>query len=195
MLASLLRPPALAVALVLATAGCEVLLLAGGVVSGLRSIATRPTEVLAQDGRIRADINQALRIELEEVYATLGAQVFEGRVLLTGTAPTDDDARRAAEVVYEVDGVVQVHNEIQVGEPGGLVSYANDVRVANAIRLKLTEMDEIKQSVDSELEVVNGVAYLIGVAPDRETIERVADIISRVGGVEKVVLHLHVRSA
>lgn len=195
MLAALLRPPALAVALVLATAGCEMLFLAGGVVSGLRTIASRPTEVLAHDGRIRADINQALRIELEDVYPTLGAQVFEGRVLLTGTAPSNEAARRAEEVVYGVDGVEQVHNEIQIGEPGGLVSYANDVRVASAIRLKLTEMDEIKLSVDSELEVVNGIAYMIGVAPDRETIERVADIISRVGGVQKVVLHLHVRNA
>lgn len=195
MLAAILRPPAIALAVMLATAGCEMVFLAGTGLIGLRTLATRPTEILAHDGRIRTRINAALQREVPENYPTLGSQVFEGRVLLTGTSPSDEDAQRAAEVVSNVEGVQEVYNEIQIGAPGGLASYASDVTVANAIRLKLAEMNEFKQSVDSELEVVNGVAYLIGVAPDEATIGRVAEIIRRVNGVERVVLHLRIKGS
>jgi osmotically-inducible protein OsmY len=183
------RVAAIAVAALLLSA-CGPVLIGAGVAIGLRTLSDRSNSDLAQDGRIRVLVNAALSEQAAEHYPTIGIQVFEGRVMLTGTVPEESDARHAAAVAEEVEHVREVINEIQIGSPGGVLDYAHDIRIANTIRLRMIEENEVGGGVDIELEVVNRVAYLIGIAQDREMIDRLGTIVGTVSGVEAVVLHL-----
>lgn len=187
---SIRKPVAAYLAAFLLLTGCGPELIGIGVLVGLRAVAERDSQDLVTDIRIDVDINGLLAEQVPKSYQTLAIDVFEGRVLLTGTALEVSEAAKAVEVAESVNGVREVINEIQIRESGGPRAYAEDVAISGVIQLRLAELNETELTTDIEMEVVNGIVYMVGVAPDQASIDRIADIVRRVNGVERVVLHL-----
>jgi osmotically-inducible protein OsmY len=116
----------------------------------------------------------------------VSVDAVEGRVLLSGTVETPDNRVDVARLTWQVDGVKEVFNEVEVGDRGGLVDYFRDVRIANELRLKLLTDKEIS-AVNYSVETVNGVIFLMGIGQDRAELERVTGHASNIKGVVRVV--------
>lgn len=174
----------------LTLSACGPAIFGAGVAVGLRGIAERTTKTLATDTRIRVEVNRALANQAGEQYTRIGVEVFEGRVLLTGTVRADEDKAFVNDLVLGVSNVREVINEITIGNTGDVFDYARDVSIANAIRLRLLEQNRTSEKLDIEMEVVDRVVYLIGIAQDQIAIDEVGQIAATVSGVKAVVSHI-----
>ena len=64
-------------------------------------------------------------------------EVHEGRVLLAGRVPKRAQRVEAVRLAWQVDGVTQVINEIQVAEPEDVGDYMHDIWLAQELHAVL----------------------------------------------------------
>jgi osmotically-inducible protein OsmY len=197
------RDPSLAgAALALALLGA-----AGAVVSGcsaagtaIGAAATGGT-VIAQersvgdaidDATIRVEINHYLYQADADVYLSTSIDVVEGRVLLTGDVPKPEDRVIALEATWQADGVLEVINELQVNDTSDLLDAAEDAWISAQLSTEMLFDEEIS-SINYNVETVNGVVYLIGLAQDQAELDRVIDRARTISGVRQVVNHVRLK--
>lgn len=144
------------------------------------------------DGVITITINERLFRHHIDLFQAVGVEVYEGRVLLTGSVPQPDDRIEAVRIAWLADGVTEVLNEIQVTDQGGLVNFARDTWVTTQLRSKLL-LDKNVRAINFNVETVNGVVYLIGIAQDQAELERVTNHARTITNVVKVVSHARLK--
>lgn len=163
---------------------------AGGVVAGQE----RTAGTALDDATIHTKIyNKFFQSKVNNLYSNVAIEVSEGVVLLTGAMPTIDDAAAAVQMAWEVEGVREVINEIQVTNRGGATQFAKDSWITSQTRARLIAEKNVK-SINYTVETVNNVAYVMGIAQDENELARVLNVISRVKGVERVVSHVRLKS-
>jgi len=128
---------------------------------------------------------------LNNLFARISVHVQEGRVLLTGSVPDQQFSNEATELAWQVKGVKEVINELEVADKD-MTTRATDSFIANHIRGKLLLEKDLK-SVNYSVDVNNGIVYLIGVAQSLEELDRTVGIASQVKGVKKVISHVTLR--
>lgn len=124
------------------------------------------------DTQIRATINHLWFQKDHVMFGNIHLQIYEGRVLLTGLAPTPEARRTAVDLANRAAGVREVIDDIVVQDNTVGVDYSRDVLIANDLRTKLLFDREIN-SANYSIEVVNSVIYILGVARDRVELDRV----------------------
>ena len=102
----------------------------------------------------KKDVNKFLGVKI---------RVDDGVVLLTGKVDNPQIRVEATRISWEPRGVIEVVNEIQVSEKSSIKDIAKDLAASTSIKGKLVADKNIK-SVNFNIDVVNGIAYLSGVA-------------------------------
>lgn len=136
---------------------------------------------------IKARMNRASGFDLRGV----DVEVTGGVVLLSGEVPRQEDKIEAERIAWTGDIVRDVANEITVGEDVAAGRNARDELTAQAVRAALLTDSEVR-SVNFNVEVNNGVAYLLGVARSDEELARAAETAARVNGVQRVVTYVRI---
>ena len=129
-----------------------------------------------------------------ELLRLVSAEVVEGRVLLTGSVAQPESRIDAVRLTWQIDGVAEVLNEIQVTNDSDLVDFALDTWISNQLIFKLLLDREIK-ALNYNVETVNGVIYMIGIAQDEIELDRVTNHARTIKNVVKVVSHVRVKGA
>jgi osmotically-inducible protein OsmY len=164
----------------------------GAATAGVAVAQERSAGNAVDDGVITFVINERLLNFHVDLFQAVGVEVYEGRVLLTGSVPEPDDRIEAVRIAWLADGVTEVLNEIQVTDRGGLVDYARDTWVTTQLRSKLL-LDKDVRAINFNVETVNGVVYLIGIAQDQAELERVTNHARTITNVVKVVSHARLK--
>ena len=99
----------------------------------------------------------------------------------------------AVRLVWTIDGVKEVLNEIQVHAGGDVIDYARDSWITASLKSTLT-FDENVLAINYAIETVNGVIYLIGIAQDRKEMDRVIGHARSIGYVRKIVNYVRVKT-
>ncbi len=169
-------------------AGCTPVGMAvgAGATAGTAAMQERGFEQSVRDSVTEAAISKALFDRDINVFANLNVEVVEGRVLLTGFVPTQDDRLAAVKSSWEQSGVVDVINEIQIGDSGAITSQARDKIIASEIRAEIT-IDEKIKAINYSIEVVNGTVYLFGIAQNQQELDRVVAHARKVDYVRRIV--------
>jgi len=174
----------------LATAGCAPAVLVGTSTVVARSVAQeRSTMAALQDVEIKVSIENRLINHSGELFRDVSVDVVEGRVLLAGSVPTREDKIEAGRLTWETPGVTAVEDEITVAEDSGTLAYLEDVRISNTLRLKLLA-DMKVSSANYNVETVDRVVHLTGLAKSNAELERVIRHAQQVKGVQRVVSHV-----
>jgi osmotically-inducible protein OsmY len=174
--------------------------------NGCRSVAvsgaSRVSEATAEDRTFGRSIDDAtlytkinhyfVQSEVAGLLTNLSVRVYNGRVFLFGRVKGQRTADEAVRLVWLVEGVKEVINEIQVGEDLTAIDYAQDEAIETQISARLLATKGIR-SANFTTEVVNGVAYLIGTAKDEREMRAVIAVSQRVSGVSRVVSHIRLR--
>src|SRR5271163_1510351 len=167
--------------------GCITLAVGGAATAGVAVSEDRGLSGALTDTRIRADINGKWLNASMDVLQKVDLTVQEGRVHLTGTVPTADMRLQAVKLVWQVEGVRQVIDDIEVGEDkSGVGDYARDVLISTRLRTDIL-FDRAIQSVNYSVETVDGVVYLMGVAQDQAELDRVTGYARNLRYVKRVV--------
>jgi osmotically-inducible protein OsmY len=179
----------LLLAAALPLSGCIETAVGAGAVAGTSAMQDRGIKGAAYDTGIRAEINHAWLEKDHKMWMSLNLQVYEGRVLVSGTVPNEDMRADAVELAWKPKNVREVINEVQVTAEGGVVNYARDTAISTELNGRLLFAKNV-QSVNYSTEVVNGTIYLLGVAQTQSELDRVVDIARNISNVKRVVSHV-----
>jgi len=118
--------------------------------------------------------------------------VNDGAVLLTGKLKTPEEKVLATKLSWEVRGVREVVNEIQVTDKSSIKDVAKDLAASAQLRGKLIADTSIS-SLNFSIDVVNGTVYLSGVATDAEEMNRVVSHARELRFAQQVVNYITLR--
>ena len=110
---------------VLATGGATTMVVA----EGDRTLGT-----VVDDTTIKINISSNLLSSSTNLFVNVNTSVIEGRVLLTGIVDTQEIRIEAVRKVWEVDGVREVINEIEIGSKTTIKEYANDLWITTQVK-------------------------------------------------------------
>ena len=168
---------------VLASGGATTMVVA----EGDKSLGTA-----VDDATIKLNISRKLLTSENNLFIDIDTSVIEGIVLLTGIVENQEKRIEAVKIVWEVDGVKEVINEIEIGEKTSIKEYANDVWITTQIKA-LAAKDIGLRSISYNVETIRGKVYLAGITSRPEQLETLVNIIKGVKGVNEVVNYVVIK--
>ncbi len=195
MLHSLVRSPSHLIVVMLAVwlGGCAGAAVGAGATVGVAAYQERSVEMAARDLKLEVQIIDLWYKRDNVLPVKLGVEVYEGRALLTGVI---EDAQIRTDVVglaWQVEGVKEVINEIQVVS-GRSVNLARDSWITAQLKSKLLFDDKIS-AINYNIETVNGIVYLIGIGQDQGEVDRVTAHAKNISYVRRVISHVRLKNA
>jgi len=180
--------------LLTALAGCSPWGMAIGATATVATAASeeRGLTGAVDDNRIALAIQAKFLTENADMLSKVDVEVQERRVLLAGIVERPEMRVEAVRLAWQVDGVAEVINEIDVAETEDVGDYVNDLWLAQELRGKLL-LDAKVRSVNYNVDCVAGTIYLMGVAQDKVELQRVIDHARDLSHVRKVVSYVRVK--
>lgn len=136
-----------------------------------------------------ASLKSILFADRKHDYGDVDLTVYEGRVMLTGTMPTEEGHAKLIEDVWKADGVKQVIDEIVIAEKTSLGQGFEDTRIDQTLRAKLIANGDVTNS-NYKIAVSRAVVYLLGVARDEKELNEALAAARSIDGVKTVVSHV-----
>tara|TARA_Y100000816_G_scaffold116163_1_gene81386 strand:- start:254 stop:850 length:597 start_codon:yes stop_codon:yes gene_type:complete len=146
------------------------------------------------DAIIKTVIKNTYFDQSENLFFNIDVEVSLGRVLLTGTVENIDLKIEATKIAWGVKGVKTVINEIQISNSDSILNFADDLVISTKILGKLMLEEEIN-SLNYNIETVNKLVYIIGIAKTEKERELVISIARDVYGVEEVIDYINIKSS
>ena len=179
----------LAAAMTLAACSPTGMAVGAGATAGVAAAEERGLKGAGNDALIRVEINEAWITEDFDTFNRLNLQIYEGRVLVSGRVPKQAEADKAIELAWRAEDVREVINEIEISDAGALDDIANDALIDARLDSELLFDSEIS-SINYSTRSVAGTVYLLGVAQDREELDRVFRVTRSIPNVKRVVSHV-----
>ncbi len=143
--------------------GCAPAAITAGIAGVAASESEKGLGTTINDTIIHAAITESMFKKDVNNFLGVKIRVDDGVVLLTGKVDNPQIRVEATRISWEPRGVIEVVNEIQVSEKSSIKDIAKDLAASTTIKGKLVADKNIK-SVNFNIDVVNGIAYLSGVA-------------------------------
>ena len=165
-----------------------------GATAATASQSERGLEGTAKDIALKTEINHYLFQSNVDLFSAVGLSVDDGRVLLTGSVEKPDDRIEAARLAWKADGVREVINEIQVVDKSDILDKARDSWIETQLEAQLL-FDGSIQSINYDIDTVNGTVYIFGIAQDNAEQQRVVNHARNIKYVRNVVSYVRIRGA
>ena len=156
----------------LALSGCVNAAIGIGTAAVAASTTEKGLSTSVSDSVIQAKLSDSFIQTSQSLFLNVETSVNNGSVLLTGKLKTQDEKITATRLSWEIKGVREVINEIQLSGTSSLKSSAKDLAASAQLRAALIRDPEIS-SLNFSIDVVNGIVYLSGVAETEQERERV----------------------
>jgi hypothetical protein len=122
----------------------------------------------------------------------LNLSVYQGRVVITGTVSNPEWRVEAVKLAWQVDGVKEVHSDVELGDKSSLADSARDTWISTRLRSAITFDGQIR-SLNYSIETVNGTVYVMGSARTQGELDLVTNYARNIPNVKKVVTYVEVR--
>ena len=144
------------------------------------------------DATIKVNVAAKFINSEDNLFVNVSTTVLNGRVLMTGLVENQEIRIDAVRRVWEVEGVQEVINEIQIGNRATLKEYANDVWIntqakglaAKAVGLRI---------VGYNFETIQGKVYVAGITSRPDQLEDLINAIKTIKGVKEIVNYVIVK--
>lgn len=160
---------------------------------GTAAVAASSTEkglsTSVSDGIIEAKLIDRFIQNDASLATSIKKSVNNGSVLFTGSVRTIEQKVLATKLAWEIKGVREVVNELQITEDTSLRDTAKDLAASAQLRAALIGDPKIS-SLNFSIDVVNGIVYLAGVASDDMEKERVIAYAQELRFAKKVVNYI-----
>jgi osmotically-inducible protein OsmY len=168
---------------ILASGGATTMVIA----EGDRSIGT-----VVDDATIKINLSAKLLEQSGSLFLNVNSNVIEGRVLLTGLVDTQETRIGAVISVWEVIGVKEEINEIEIGNKTTIKEYAKDLWIntqAKALAAKTIGL----RSLSYNFETIKGKVYIAGLTSRPEQLEAIVSSTKTIKGVKEIVNYVIVK--
>jgi osmotically-inducible protein OsmY len=157
-----------------------------GVNLGRAISADRSFFNVLDDLTIKTTINHALLDET--LLLSISTDVYQGRVMLTGSVKDAETRQKAEDLARQVDGVRELYNEIQVTDESRLMFFPKDLLIENMLEARMV-LEPGVTSVNYQMRAEKGVVYVLGLAQSRAELDQVIAL-ARASGARKIVSHV-----
>ncbi len=158
-----------------------------GVAEGERSLGT-----VVDDATIKVNISSKFISSEDNLFINLNVTVLEGRVLLTGLVDNQEIRIDAVRRVWEVSGVNEVINEIEIGDRSTLKEYGKDLWINTQVKALAAKTLGLR-SVAYNFETIKGRVYLAGISSRPEQVDNLINEIKKVKGVNEIVNYVIIK--
>ena len=168
---------------VLATGGSTAMVVAEG---------DRTFGTVVDDATIKVNIAAKYLNAGSNMFVEINTTVLEGRVLLTGLVKDQETRIEAVRLVWEINGVNEVINELEIGNRDTLKDYATDLWIntqARAVSAKIVGL----RVVGYNFETINGKVYVAGITNKPEQLESLIQSLKTIKGVKEIVNYVIVK--
>jgi len=184
-----------ALALALGLAGCGPSVVIGaGAAAGNAALQERGFVKTVGDTATEAKISANLINHSAELFVDVSVEVYEGRALMTGAVEKTEDRIEAVRIAWNVNGVREVLNEIQVRDTSDLLDAARDKLITANLSTTMT-LDKRIKSINYSIETVNGTVYLMGIAQNQAELDRIRNHARQIRYVRRIVSHVRIKDA
>ena len=173
--------------------GCAPAVIGVGTAAVAASSTEKGLSTSVSDGLIFTKIQDNFLKTDARLPTGVDVTVNDGAVLLTGKVKTPEEKVLATKLTWEVRGVREVVNEIQVIDKSSIKDIAKDLAASAQLRGKLIA-DNSLSSLNFSIDVVNGTVYLSGVAADAEEMNRVVSHARELRFAQQVVNYITLRT-
>ena len=160
---------------------------------GTAAVAASSTEkgfsTSVSDSVIFAKITDKFIQEDASLITSVDLSVNDGAVLLTGKVKNFEKKMLITRLSWEVKGVKEVINEVQVSSRVSIKDVAKDIAASAQLRASLISDPDIS-SLNYSIDVVNGTIYLACVASDENERNRVVSHAQLTRFTKKVINYI-----
>jgi osmotically-inducible protein OsmY len=119
------------------------------------------------------------------VSENISLSVDNGSILVTGKLKNIDTKVQLTKIIWEISGVKEVNNKVQISETNNLKNIAKDLASLGEIKARLMASKKLN-SLNFSIDVVNNIAYISGVASSEEEISIVTQIAQEARFIKEV---------
>ena len=168
---------------ILATGGGTAMVVA----EGDRSIGT-----VVDDATVKINIAAKFLNAGNNLFVEINTTVLEGRVLLTGLVDNQELRIEAVRLVWEIEGVREVVNEIEIGSREGIKDYAKDLWINTQARGLAAKTIGLRV-VAYNFETINGKIYIAGITTKPDQLDMLIESLKTIKGVTEIVNYVIVK--
>ena len=174
--------------------GCLLAAAGAGASAGYTLSQDRSVEQQLKDTALQAAVTTAWRQYEPKLYENCSANVYNGRVLITGRVPNEQWRQIADKLAWRQKGVIQVYDEVQVGPGEHFINSAQDGIISTKLKAALLGDGDIR-SANYSITTVEGVVYLMGTARSQHELDDAISHARNTAGVKRVVSLVQFRGA
>ena len=168
---------------VLASGGSATMVVA----EGDRSLGT-----VVDDATIKLNLSAKFLKSENSLFLDVNSNVTEGRVLLTGLVDTQEIRIEAVRKVWEINGVREVINEIEVGNKTTLKEYMNDLWINTQAKSLAARTIGLRR-FSYNFETIKGKVYIAGITSRPEQLEAIMESTKTIKGVKEIVNYVVIK--
>ena len=147
---------------------------------------------VVDDATIKLNITTKFLDSKDNLFLNIDTKVVTGRVLLTGIVDNQEIRINAIKKVWEVGGVKEVINEIQVGDKTTIKEYANDVWINTQIKA-LSAKELGLRALAYNFETIRGKVYIAGITSRPDQLDSLIELIKNIKGVNEIVNYVVIK--
>ena len=121
----------------------------------------------------------------QTVSENISLSVDNGSILVTGKLKNIDAKVQLTKVIWEINGVKEVNNKVQISETNNFKNIAKDLASLGEIKARLMASKKLN-SLNYSIDVVNNIAYISGIASSEEEISIVTQIAQEARFIKEV---------
>ena len=172
-----------------ALSGCAGAMVGVGTAAVAASTTEKGFSTSVSDGVIFTKLKDRFLRVNASLLTSADITVNDGAVLITGKVKTPENKIEATKLAWEIKGVREVVNELQVTDPSSIKDVAKDLAASATLRGKMIADQDIS-SLNFSIDVVNGIVYLSGVASSPEEMNKVVSHAENLRFVQEVVNYI-----
>ncbi|MBT3901274.1 MAG: BON domain-containing protein [Pelagibacteraceae bacterium] len=168
------------------------ILASGGATGMIVAEGDRSFGTVVDDATIKINIASKFINSDDNLFVDVGTNVLEGRVLLTGLVDNQEIRIDAVRRVWDVEGVNEVINEIQIGNRESIKEYAQDLWITTQVRGLAAKTIGLR-SISYNFETIQGKVYIAGITSRADQLEELVKVAKTVKGVTEIINYVIIK--
>ena len=167
-------------------------LASGGSATMVVAEGDRSLGAVVDDATIKLNLSAKFLKSENSLFLDVNSNVTEGRVLLTGLVDTQEIRIEAVRKVWEINGVREVINEIEVGNKTTLKEYMNDLWINTQVKSLAARTIGLR-SFSYNFETIKGKVYIAGITSRPEQLQAIVESTKTIKGVNEIVNYVVIK--
>ena len=168
------------------------ILASGGATGMVVAEGDRSFGTVVDDATIKINIASKFINSDDNLFIDVGTNVLEGRVLLTGLVDNQEIRIDAVRRVWDVEGVNEVINEIQIGNRESIKEYAQDLWITTQVRGLAAKTIGLR-SISYNFETIQGRVYIAGITSRADQLEELVKVAKTIKGVTEIINYVIIK--